>query len=144
MQETKTIQHKCGHVADRKIVAALQADIRNAAQKWSQSLCPTCAKAKAQETAQKINAQNDLPDLRGASDSQVSYANVLRAKAVKEVDRYIARCSGKLTGIDARPPMATSVIAEMHADRAIMLAHTDAKFWLNNRGVMALQNANRP
>lgn len=114
---TDTIQ-LYGKVSDREKRLAYLATID----------CPDCYRNKQLQAAKAQTA--DLPDLQG-SDKQISWATQIRAEVFAALDKY-----SKLIEADQNAREQGKIVArKMFADfRAAMTAHTDCRFWIDNRG----------
>lgn len=114
---TDTIQ-LYGKVSDREKRLAYLATID----------CPDCYHNKQLQAAKAQTA--DLPDLQG-SDKQINWATQIRAEVFAALDKY-----SKLIEADQNAREQGKIVArKMFADfRGAMTAHTDCRFWIDNRG----------
>ena len=114
---TDTIQ-LYGKVSDREKRLAYLATID----------CPDCYHNKQLQAAKAQTA--GLPDLQG-SDKQINWATQIRAEVFAALDKY-----SKLIEADQTAREQGKIVArKMFADfRAAMTAHTDCRFWIDNRG----------
>ena len=114
---TDTIQ-LYGKVSDREKRLAYLATID----------CPDCYHNKQLQAAKAQTA--GLPDLQG-SDKQINWATQIRAEVYAALDKY-----SKLIEADQTAREQGKIVArKMFADfREAMTAHTDCRFWIDNRG----------
>ena len=90
--------------------------------------CPDCYHNKQLQAAKAQIA--GLPDLQG-SEKQISWATQIRAEVYAALDKY-----SKLIEADQNAREQGKIVArKMFADfREAMTAHTDCRFWIDNRG----------
>lgn len=125
------VDFKCGHSMDMEVHGVVQIDLTDSVKKVEKtSVCVNCFKDSQKAKVKKAG----LPQLEGVSEKQVEYAESIRLKTVKHVDAYIKDYKKR------KPYFDTSV---MEADREVMVAITSAKFWLDNRGMYALEVAGK-
>lgn len=119
------ITHKCGH----KSIANITGPDKNGRRQWiadqkADELCYECAIAERNAAAVRNAETLGLPTLTG-SEKQVTWATSLRQSIIDEMDRLEVK--------------AGEIPQSWINRRATLLAQSDAKFWIDNRELTAMQ-----
>ena len=121
------VTYACGHT-DTIQLYGKEADREKRLAYLATIDCPDCYHNKQLQAAKAQTA--GLPDLQG-SDKQINWATQIRAEVYAALDKY-----SKLIEADQTAREQGKIVArKMFADfRAAMTAHTDCRFWIDNRG----------
>lgn len=112
-----TITRTCGHTETVQITGNMSERPRQEAYEATK-LCRECYRAAKLAEAQA--ATGDLLALTG-SDKQIAWATTIRAEALAHVDQY----DQAEAPVEQRAAVATV--------RAQLTAHTDSRYWIDNR-----------
>lgn len=128
------ITRSCGHEEEVNICGPGKDRDRKA--EWEgRKLCRDCYKAKmdaerAEASAKAAESNKGLPALEG-SEKQIAWAETIRAKAIAEIDSFIARgeAAGELTDEQA------DQLAYLKTYRAEIAADTSCRNWIDKRDI---------
>lgn len=128
----------CGHEGRTNIIGSEK--VREWKKKRAFSgLCPECYKRKLEEVRKKANiqaakksAEMELPELTG-TEKQIAWANTLRLKVFEKYETYLEKEEKFFIYNKEEEKVQTSKEEMSDSLDYALLAHTDAKFWINSR-----------
>jgi hypothetical protein len=130
------ITHSCGHTVSHQLFGPSKDRTRKA--EWLETtLCTDCWKAEQmRKRTEQIAAENarsatlatekHLPALTG-TEKQVAWALSIRQQMVDSLEAFIAECG-------SRPDWAAKFTALREAFGAVVMSHTDARWFIDQRG----------
>lgn len=108
---------------------------------WAASnitVCNTCAGKRRREAREQENAAAaqeseamGLPQLTG-SVKQIAWATTIRMKFIQQIRLRMEAVEKRLNGPDVSD-RAKKMLQNMESDVTILLSHTDAAWWIENR-----------
>ena len=121
------VTYACGHT-DTIQLYGKEADREKRLAYLATIDCPDCYHNKQLQAAKAQTA--DLPELQG-SDKQINWATQIRAEVYAALDKYSKLIEADQTAREQGKIVARKMFADL---RAAMTAHTDCRFWIDNRG----------
>ena len=130
------VKMSCGHVETIQLFGKMEDRYKKIAWLEENGVCAECHKAqKKQEhaeatakAAEKATAEK-LPALTG-SEKQISWALVIRAQKLAQVDTMLEKISAACNGDEEKIALAK---IQSQAIKNVLVSYTDSKFWIDNR-----------
>jgi hypothetical protein len=131
------ITRTCGHVETVNITGTDAHGERDRRAEWEATKpCRDClheAHAKANAQAAQVAAESGLPDLTG-SPKQIAWAQSIRLAALAEIPDYARKLLARYPDPATRDRLVAALARIL---TRIATAHTDARWWIDNRTYLA-------